>query len=864
MRVSREALGALLLALLHAGPARAHEPDEEHEATRGLTAPVLIERVDAHYPEAARRDGLGGVVGLELSVAEDGHVASVKVVKPAGHGFDEEAVEAAEKFRFRPATRDGKPIASTVLFDQTFVVRPHLTAESVAEPTESATATAPPLKSAAPAAYESLVQGRGPTSAASASSIRNLDFDLRPKSSPNDILRVVPGLLAVQHQGGGKADQLFLRGFDADHGTDVGIFVDGVPINLPSHAHGQGFADLHWLIPEAIERIDVVKGPYDVRYGDFSTAGAVNLITRKTFDESSVAVTIGGFPTRGCDSFPSGCKVVAQERFVGIAAPKLGGWAEKLKPWVAFELARDDGPFVAGEKLYRYNLFAKVSYEFTPRTQAGVFFEAYGSGWIGSGQIPSREVDAGRLDRFGSVDPSEGGLTERQMVTAFLHHRDPVHEFDATVYFVRYRLSLWNDFTFFLRDPVNGDEIEQDDARTVTGANLTYHHHTEWRSILFRTTVGAQLRYDGVHLDLWDASSQNGDFRKRLGRHLDTSGFGFGNNDDVDQLNLAAFAEEDVVWNRYVRTLVGLRADYFGFSVDDKNEVLGANSPATSGSKQKTLLSPKATIVLTPWKPLDLFVNFGMGFHSNDARIAVQEGRSTPDGAVVNVVPRIYGGEVGARYSYRNYLSVAAAFWVSYLENETVFSGDSGAFVPADPTRRLGFDLEVRAQPLAWLYLDLDLAQADVGALALAPRLYLTGGATVKHAFKDRGGLRGGLRFRYLGARPAFDTTSVEYQTLNATDPRRVNADGYFVVDLYGAYRYRWFEVGVSIQNLFDTVWREAQFGNHSCTRDEAGNPANANFAVCGAGVADRTGVADVHFTPGAPFNLQLTLKAAF
>src|SRR4029078_1962829 len=175
--------------------------------------------------------------------------------------------------------------------------------------------------------FESRVEGRGATSAASASSVRDEDFELRPRTSPNDVLRVVPGLMAVQHQGGGKADQLFLRGFDADHGTAVAVFIDGLPVTLPSHAHGQGYADLHFLIPEAIERIDVEKGPYDARYGDFATAGAVNLVTRDRFDEASVQYTLGMFPT-----IPG--RAVAQGRFVGIAAPKLPGWAAKLHPWI--------------------------------------------------------------------------------------------------------------------------------------------------------------------------------------------------------------------------------------------------------------------------------------------------------------------------------------------------------------------------------------------------------------------------------------------------------------------------------------------------------------------------------------------------
>src|SRR5439155_17101894 len=404
---------------------------------------------EALYPPEARAAGLSGTVSLELTVDSTGNVSGVKVVRAAGFGFDDSAVAAARLFKFRPAMHDGKPVAAIVLFDQKFVLRPHFSAETSAEAdgTAATTAATPPLPVAAnappPPAYESVVQSRGPLTAASSSTIRNQDFELRPRTTPNDLLRVVPGLLAVQHQGGGKADQLFLRGFDADLGTDVAIYVDGVPVNMPSHAHGQGFADLHWIILEAIERIDVIKGPYDARYGDFATAGAVNLVTRGRFDESSVQYTLGMLP-----STPG--RAVASGRFVGVAAPSLPGWAARLRPWIAFEAASDKGPFDSAEHLHRYNLFTKLSYDLGPRTVAGIFVSVYGGGWIGSGQIPEREVAAGRLSRVGSEDPSEGGLTERQMFTAFVRHDGGANEIDATAYVTRYRLSLWNDFTFFL------------------------------------------------------------------------------------------------------------------------------------------------------------------------------------------------------------------------------------------------------------------------------------------------------------------------------------------------------------------------------------------------------------------------------
>ncbi|MEO6951770.1 MAG: TonB family protein [Polyangia bacterium] len=883
----------------------AHEPGEAEEpAPAGLTAPVLIERVAPDYPEAARHSGQGGVVGLEIAVGADGLVTDVKVTRTAGFGFDEVAVAAARRFKFKPATRAGENIPSTVLFDQQFVVRPHLTAETSAELAPAEDAPTPrvveePAPEKTSTKYESTVSARGPSSAASASTIRNQDFDLRPKTSPNDILRVVPGLLAVQHQGGGKADQIFLRGFDADHGTDVGIFVDGVPINMGSHAHGQGYADLHFLIPEALERVDVVKGPYDVRFGDFSTAGAVNLITREKFDSSSVKYTMGMLPTIGG-------RTVAQGRFVAIVSPKLTGWAAKLHPWVAFEAAYDEGPFTANENLKRYNLFSKISYDFTPRFKMGVFFQAYGGGWVGSGQIPARDV--GRIGQFGAEDPSEGGQTQRQMFTAFAKYSGGDQELEATAYVTRYKLALFNDFTFFLQKPVVGDEIEQDDSRIFAGGKIAYHFHKRKHGISLRTTIGVETRYDTIHIDRFQAESQNGDFRKRLGRIDDTdaqNGFG-GNNDDVGILNVGAYMEEDVVFNRYFRLIGALRADFYGFTVDDKSEQLGQGKPNTSGTREFAPLSPKLTAVITPIpKYLDLYLNFGMGYHTNQAEVALRDGQTitNSDGSSykIRAVPRFYGAEIGARTRLFERLDLAAAFWFSYLENETKFDADVAQFEPGAPTRRLGFDLEVRAKVTSWLFADLDLAQAQStavanggngGAVALAPKIYLTGGLTAKTKF----GLRGGLRFRYVGDRPAFNESSPEYQyfthkTINGKpnpdyDPSRVTAQGYFIMDAYASYRWRWMEFSAAVQNLLNTTWREAQFGNSSCTYDETYNPRNPNYTGSGGQLSDgryvsrcgigyqvtaaaggantRSGVTDVHFTPGVPINLQLTAKAYF
>jgi outer membrane receptor protein involved in Fe transport len=702
-------------------------------------------------------------------------------------------------------------------------------------------------------AYRSTVRATDPPATASGVTLGDEELRGLPAQSASDVLRRIPGLMAVQHQGGGKADQLFMRGFDADHGSDVAVYVDGVPVNLPSHAHGQGYVDVRWLPPELIERVEVVKGPYDARQGDFATGGAINFITRRTVSGSSVALTSGVFPTLGCAG--ERCRGFAEQRAFGLLAPRLSGWAARLRPLFAVEVTHDDGPTIHAQGMLRYNALGKIAIDLGATT-VDLMVSLYGASWRSSGLIPSREVEAGRLDRFDAIDPTEGGATNRQQVALHVGHRAGRSTIDATASVTRYGLQLWNDFTLFRVNPALGDQIEQDDQRVTAYGQLTYHRHDRWRRILFRTTVGVQARYDAGHVDLWDSAA-----RRRLGRHVDPTAFGFGNDADIGGLDLAAFVEENVTWRRWLRTSLGLRADLFRWDVADRQGGAASSGAATSGR-----VSPKLNVVLSPHRYLDLFLTFGMGFHSNDARVSVQRGRQTPDGPVRDVLPAIYAGEVGVRLGVERYFSLSAALWASYLESEIRFSGDDGAFEPSVATRRVGVDVGVRARPLPWLSLDFDLEHATAttvggGLLAMAPRLFFTAGASARWR-----GLSGGVRVRHVGERPAFDTDSPEYQANISSAPDRVVAQGYTVGDLNVAYRRRWAEVGLSVQNFTNAVYREAQVGISACTRAEVDDPQSAGSGRCARGLpsGQRTGVTDVHFTPGAPLLVQLTLRATF
>jgi outer membrane receptor protein involved in Fe transport len=669
---------------------------------------------------------------------------------------------------------------------------------------------------------ETTVTARRPITAASSDTVRDRDFLLRPHPRPADILMNTPGFLAVQHQGGGKANQYFLRGFDADHGTDVALFVDGVPVNLPSHAHGQGYADLNWVIPEVVEKVEVTKGPYFAQYGDFDTAGAFNLVTKKNAEASSFSLTAGQFHTW---------------RALTIASPDLGDW----KPLLAAEMYRTNGPFQAPEGLTRFSLFGKLSRQLDASSSLALSYTGYGVGWSASGQIPSRLVDAGKLDRFGAVDPTEGGGSGRHSLYAtYKIAPDADREFTLTAYTVLYRLNLYNDFTFFLVDPTNGDEIEQDDNRTVAGVSASYRIQKKLAGIPTATTFGAQLRNDSGTVALHHVVQ-----RRRIATLIDA---------DVAELSLSPYAEEDTHWTDWLRTVIGLRADYFNFAVNNDRSAgpagITAATPKTSGVADATILNPKANVILSPFENFDVFVNAGMGFHSNDAR------------GVVTPLTRATGYEIGARTrQFDSALDLAATGFLIDLESELTFNGDTGGTSAAGATRRYGLELEARYKLADWggtdgIFLDADATfthaafRQDSGngnSVALAPTRVLGGGISVRHP----SGFYGRLGLVSIGDRPA-------------SQDKFFTAQGFTRLDATLGYKTQSYELSLVFFNLTNTKWREAQFDTISLVQGES--PAAAPPGTRPGTDADsgKTGIEDVNFTPGAPFNVQATATVFF
>ncbi|WP_157232178.1 TonB-dependent receptor domain-containing protein [Hyalangium minutum] len=668
-----------------------------------------------------------------------------------------------------------------------------------------------------PSRLETTITSRRSFTAASSTTVRDRDFLLRPHPRPVDILQVVPGLYANQHAGGGKANQYFLRGFDADHGTDVALFVDGVPVNMVSHAHGQGYADLNWLIPELIERVEVAKGPYFARFGDFATAGAINLVTRRHFEKSQVTLSGGSFDTW---------------RGLFIAAPEVEGW----DPIIAAQVYGTNGPFDSPEKLQRFSLFTQVTRDVSDRASLSLRLMSYGSGWNASGQVPLREVRAGRLSRFGTIDPTEGGNSQRHSLSATYSARTGEEgEVRVEAYLVQYRLNLFSNFTFFSRDPINGDMIEQHDARTMAGLQASYRFRHQWRGLSFETTFGTQLRTDSIENSLFNDRA-----RERLAPVVDAS---------VREGSLGLYAQEDIILTPWLRTVLGVRGDLFGFDVDDKLEDLTTQDTKTSGVRQASRISPKASLVFGAIPETELYLNAGAGFHSNDARGVVRQ----PD--PVTPLTQARGYELGARTRLFDVLDLAGSVFLLDLDSELVWVGDEGSTEARGPTRRRGLEAEARLRILPWLFADADLTVSratfvgnagNADAVALAPTLILAGGVSARHP----SGAYGRIGAIHLGDRPA-------------TEDRFLTAEGFTRVDVTAGYRGSWFEVTLGLQNLLNTEWREAQFANVSRLPDETG-PESCPAGTRPAGEDTFEGCEDLHFTPGAPFNAQATVSFFF
>lgn len=681
------------------------------------------------------------------------------------------------------------------------------------------------------------VQAHRSFSTASSGSIRQFDMKIRPARSSQDLLRLAPGLIIAQHAGGGKAEQIFMRGFDADHGTDVSISVDGLPVNMVTHGHGQGYADLHFLIPEIIETIDVYKGPYSAQFGDFATAGAVNFSTIDHPENNMVKIEGGMYNTGDITTI--------------LKIPTSG---VHQSAYFAGQFHTTDGPFESPQNFNRFNVFGKFHTHLSDKSELAVSLGAFSSAWNASGQIPTRAVEEGIINRFGSIDDMEGGVTSRTNFSLLYEYGKGTNsEFTIQGYSSWYDFKLFSNFTFFLYDTIVGDMIEQLDNRNIAGINCKYILKSTLGNIHTKSTIGTGLRADNINVGLWKSPDRIRDIEYR--------------SDFVNQRNLFLWAEENFYFNTRWRIQIGLRGDYFTFNVADKfDSAIDTTNflPHASSYAQKLIVNPKLNLVFSPSNSTELFLNIGTGFHSNDARDVIiaqrindityslqKKGYSpieidsalivnnfNPEAGNIETLPRAIGTEIGTKLNIGKNLIVSLSVWYLYMQEELVFVGDVGNTEISGRTQRTGIDFEARLQVVDWLWFDADLNLSKGiyidepkgnNYIPLAPNITSTGGLTAIH----HSGLEGSLRYRYIGSRPANESNTVI-------------ALGYSLINARIAYKLGRVKLFVNVENILNSDWNEAQFDTESRLKFET-EP-----------------VSEINFTPGNPINCNLGLFVDF
>jgi len=613
--------------------------------------------------------------------------------------------------------------------------------------------------------------------------ISDLDIHLRPINNSQEILRMVPGLFIGQHAGGGKAEQIFLRGFDLDHGTDINITVDGLPVNMVSHAHGQGYADLHFVIPELIEKVNFNKGPYFADKGNFTTAGFVEFKTKDYLENNFVKAEAGQFSTFRAITGINLLNTKVSRRSQGL--------------YFAGEASFTKGYFESPQDFSRFNGMLKYHGNLNAQNTLTATVSGFTSKWNASGQIPDRAVESGLVGFYGAIDNTEGGHTSRHNANIELQTKlNSGAVIRNQVFYSRYKFELYSNFTFFKEDTANGDQIRQKEDRNILGYNGSYQNEFVIGNIKTETKAGIQIRYDAVN-DIELTRTKN--------RAVNTNQIMLG---DVNELNAGIYWSQRFSFSKRLDLTTALRADYFSNRYNNKLvlQELHTNS---------TILSPKLNLNYKVNEKVQLYLYSGRGFHSNDTRVAVQQNGK-------KVLPPAYGSDLGGIFKVSKKLVLQSALWYLWLQQEFVYVGDEGVVEAGGQTRRVGFDVSARYELAKNLFADVDLSLANSRALdvakaesylPLAPRFTSVGGLT----YRKQQGWNGSLRYRYMDNRPANEDNSVV-------------AKGYFIIDAAINYTWKKWEAGLSVQNLMDTRWKETQFDTESRLQTEPAPVSEIHF----------------------------------
>jgi outer membrane receptor protein involved in Fe transport len=646
----------------------------------------------------------------------------------------------------------------------------------------------------------------GLADSASEGTVTQKQIATRPWLRPGEVLETVPGLIVTQHSGDGKANQFFLRGFNLDHGTDFATFALGVPVNLPTHAHGQGYTDVNFLIPELINTVRYRKGPYSAQQGDFSAAGSVRVDYVRTLESSIGEV---GFGENGF------------RRLFAATAPKLG--AGNLL--IAGEGYNNDGPWLVPQDYRKKNAVLRYA-QGSEFDGFDVSFLAYDADWTATDQVARRAVDAGLVSRFGSLDPSTGGETSRYSLSTQWARRGEDSATRANAYIIRYKLNLFSNFTYFASDPANGDQFEQADRRTYYGGEARHTWKLSGFGRELDLSVGGKLRFDDI--------DNVGLFLTRARQRLQTI-----RADGVEQTGAGAYVELGVPWSDLFRTVAGVRADTYRAKVT-------SDTPANSGTSSDEIVTPKFTAVFGPIAKSEFYASIGHGFHSNDARGTTATVNPDPRdpgfGTALDKAPplvRAKGRELGARTAIVPGLQTALALWELKLASELVFVGDAGTTEASRPSRRRGVEFANYWTPLLGLTVDLDLAWSSARFRDFDPAGDRIPGAIERTAsfgvaFDSRGAVFGGLRARYFGPRPLIEDNSVRSASSTLVNARL-------------GYRFgKRAEVALDVLNLLDRKVDDIEYFYESQLAGEA------------APVADR------HFHPAEPRTVRVTARLNF
>ncbi len=663
------------------------------------------------------------------------------------------------------------------------------------------------------------------------------ELNARPFTRPGEVLEAVPGLIVTQHSGEGKANQYFLRGYNLDHGTDLAIYVDDVPVNMRTHAHGQGYADLNWLIPETIAAMDVRKGPYFADEGDFASVGSVHigLIDRT---RGLAQVTAGSFGYR---------------RLLGMDSAKVGDGSLL----VAGEIGTYNGPWDNPDNAKKLNGLVRYS-QGTATDGVSVTGMAYANKWNSTDQVPQRAIASGLLGRFGAEDPTDGGNTNRFALSARVAQSDDVGSWTANAYVVKSQLDLFNNFTYFLSDPVFGDQFHQHDDRLMAGANISRTLNGSFAGLPMQTTFGLQSRYDAIDLALTNTFQR-----------------GFLSNtrsDKVGEGSVGVYAENTVRWTDWLRTIVGWRGDYYTANV---TSLFNSNN---SGSVNAALGSPKFRMVLGPFNQTEFFFGAGYGMHSNDARGATTT--EDPGDPATRLTPspllvRTRGAEVGVRSRIIPNLDTSLSIFILDQDSEILFSGDAGDTSATRASRRYGFEWTNHYRPRSWIDIDADLAttharfrgydseQAEVYAslagypeaqIGNAPGNYIPNApamvASVGVTLGEKTGWFGALRWRYLASSPLTEDNAFRSSATSVFNGRL----GYRIDNGW--------RLQLDVLNLFNVQANQITYAYGSLLKTDT------LTNLCTSGIAPtavcQTGVMDYVLHPVEPLTFRLTMAGTF